>query len=921
MTTKRFPIHLLVIAILVLLAGILSAGSFARAASQFGQDIWRDVGEGDITVTADTGREIVPNAYRTVAADMVALDALLASAPWENTADRSGVVLSLPLPDGTYGRFSIQRYAMMEPELAAKFPEITTYLGQGIDDPAATVRLDRTPAGFHAMILTSGDAIYIDPYSRTDITHYISYFKRDFTRDPLNQMPELAPPEVIESSSGRNDPSAEPDAPSGSQLRTYRAAVAATGEYTTFHGGTVNAGLAAVVTTMNRVSGIYEREVAVRMVLVANNNLIIYTNGATDPYTNNNGGAMLTENQNNLTSVIGSANYDVGHVFSTGGGGVASLGVVCNNSFKARGVTGSPQPVNDPFDVDYVAHELGHQFAANHTFNGTAGNCSGGNRNASTAYEPGSGSTIMAYAGICGTQDLQPNSDDEFHTISFDEIVSFTTSGGGNSCAQVTSTGNTPPVVEAGPNFTIPQNTPFTITGSASDINGDALTYSWEQFNLGPAAAPNIDNGQSPIFRVFPPVSNPSRTFPKLSDLLNNTTSIGEILPTTNRTLTFRLTARDNRVGGGGVNYDTASVTVTTSAGPFLVTAPNTAVAWSGGSSENVTWNVANTTASPVSCPNVNILLSTDGGNSFPTSLANSTPNDGSQSITVPSVSTTAARVKVECANNIFFDISNANFTISTGGPTPTATHTPVPGASMHVGDLDGSSVINGNRWDATVTITVHDDSEAPVSGANVTGGWSAGATGNSSCVTNASGQCSVTKTNLRSNIDNVTFSVSNVTKSGLTYESGSNHDPDADSDGTTIIVLKSGSPPVTPSPTATPPAGSTVHIGDLDGSGVSQGGNRWSATVTVTVHNNSEGLVSGATVFGNWSNGTTGSGSCVTNVSGQCSIVKNNLRGNILNVSFSVTNISSGGNAYAAGDNHDPDGSSNGTVIVISQP
>jgi hypothetical protein len=374
---------------------------------------------------------------------------------------------------------------------------------------------------------------------------------------------------------------------------------------------------------------------------------------------------MLSQNQSNLDTVIGSANYDFGHVFSTGGGGVASLGVVCRAGVKARGVTGSSQPVGDPFDVDYVAHEIGHQFGANHSFNGNAGSCSGGNRNGPTAYEPGSGSTIMAYAGICGAQNLQLYSDDYFHGVNLDEIVAYSTVGSGNGCPVVTPTRNQPPVVDAGPGgFTIPSQTPFTLTGSASDPNGDALTYNWEEFDLGPAGAPN-NPLSPPFFRSWPSVASPARTFPRLPDLVNNSTVIGEVLPNVTRALNFRLTVRDNRLGGGGVNSANVGFNVTTAAGPFAVTAPNTAVVWAGNSQQNVTWNVAGTTAAPVSCPSVAISLSSDGGFTYPITLVSNTPNDGSQSIVVPNIATTTARVRVACASNVFFDISNANFTIN----------------------------------------------------------------------------------------------------------------------------------------------------------------------------------------------------------------------------------------------------------------
>ena len=624
-------------------------------------DYWTDISKEQITPIGN--RYIIPESYRTIRLNVDKMRQLLQSAPMEFTAEanENPSIIYIPIPDGSFQRFKFYESPTMEPELQAKYPEIRTYTGQGIDDPYATIKLDFTPHGFHAQILSPNGRVFIDPHNQGDIYHYISYYTKDYKKAAEFECQVFYDEHTIEEPNYNIE---APLAPSGSQLRTYRLANAATGEYTIFHGGTVTLGLAAVTTSVNRVNGVYEKEVAVRMVLVANNNLIIYTNPSTDPYSNNDGFAMLSQNISNLNSVIGSANYDIGHVFSTGGGGVAYLGVVCTSN-KAGGVTGSPSPIGDPFDIDYVAHEMGHQFKANHSFNGNAGSCAGSNRNASTAYEPGSGSTIMAYAGICGSQNLQSNSDAYFHVISFDEIVAFTTTGSGNSCAVITNTGNNPPVVTVpSGGFYIPKSTPFSLTGSATDPNGDALTYCWEEFDLGPAGAPNSPSGDAPIFRSFTPVSSPTRIFPKVSDLVNNTSTIGELLPSYARNLKFRLTVRDNRAGGGGVDRKQINFAVDGNSGPFVVTSPNTSVSWYGNTSQTVTWNVANTNASPVNCSNVRILLSTDGGYNFNTVILSSTPNDGSEIITVPNLPTTQARIKVEAVGNIFFDISNANFTI-----------------------------------------------------------------------------------------------------------------------------------------------------------------------------------------------------------------------------------------------------------------
>ena len=621
-----------------------------------------------------------------------ALRAQLASAPLEFTelAQTSSVVISLPRPDGALERFSVFVSPIMEAELAAKFPEIRTYAGQGIDNPGAKLRFDLTPAGFHGQVLSPEGAYYVDPYSRlnADSDLYASYFATgDFAFPDAKEIASLEGDLIdyqdaldgkgTSSSTGSNQSGLTGEGPAtngniqsrtGTELRIYRAAVAATGEYTAFHGGTVSAGQAAVVTAMNRVSGIYESELSIRLQLVANNNLLIYTNAATDPYSNNNAGALLGENQANIDAVIGSANYDIGHVFTTGGGGLAGLGVVGINGRKAQGETGLPTPINDAFYVDYVAHEMGHQFGGNHTFNSNAGSCTG-NRNPSTAYEPGSGSTIQAYAGICGTDDLQPNSDPYFHSISLDEMLRHVDTVVPTVGSRI-PTGNNVPTVSGGADYTIPARTPFLLTASGSDADpSDQLTYGWEQRDLGPSTTVTAaDNGSSPLFRAVVPTTSPTRYFPRLSSVINQTTSIGEIIPTTNRALNFRVTVRDNRAGGGGVNTDDVRLNVVDTGSTFSVTSPSTAVSWDGLTSQTVTWNVAGTDSGAVNTPNVSIYLSTDGGATFPILVLASTPNDGTTQISVPNFATTRGRLMVRGENNVFFNVNTANITIV---PTP----------------------------------------------------------------------------------------------------------------------------------------------------------------------------------------------------------------------------------------------------------
>lgn len=643
---------------------VLIASSFTRINAQ-------DIFSGNITWTEVTNPSFemsnLINRYyskaRILNSDAGVIGSILSHAPFETTQGNP-LIINLPNPSGSFDQFYVYEYSMMEAGLQAQFPEMRTYSIKGITDPYASGKIDVTMFGFHAMVLTVNGDWFIEPVSLNDRNTYVCFLKSDYKRE--NHF-ECGMPEKIDFDN--NSGNGNIITSTGQQLRTYRLANGATGEYTAVFGGTVAAGQAAIVTAINRVNGVYETDFSVRMTLVANNTNIVFTNSSTDPYTNSDGYAMLSQNQTTCDNVsyIGSANYDIGHVFSTGGGGIAGLGVVCQSGQKAYGVTGLPSPIGDPFYIDYVAHEIGHQFGGNHSFNSSMDACGGGNRNAPTAWEPGSGSTIMGYAGICNTDDLQSNSDAYFHSGNVTEIVNYTQSGYGNTCPVITNTGNTPPVITMPTHgLNIPISTPFELTGSATDNETPgSLTYCWEEFDTGPSTTVNAPTGNAPAFRSFTPVTSPSRVFPKLSALLNNSTSLGETLVNYARRYRFRLTVRDNSPGGGGIAWDTVSYGVINTGAAFAVTSPNTAVSWNSAVAQTVTWNVSGTTASPINCSTVNIKLSTNGGNTYAYTLVSGTSNDGTQSVMLPPVSTSQARIKVEAAGNVFFDISNVNFTIT----------------------------------------------------------------------------------------------------------------------------------------------------------------------------------------------------------------------------------------------------------------
>lgn len=585
------------------------------------------------------------------------------------------LLVDLPLPNGRFVTFKLTASSIMAEELAAKYPSIKTFNGVQIDNENNTGVFDITPQGFHGVFDYDNEKVFIDPESRENNREYHSYFRKDAL--PLSeqalgkrQSPRKQAIHQHSSSDLGEDyqdlimlgQTYQQKAHKGksAELKTYKIAIATTGEYSAFHGGTKEKTLAALVTLLNRVNEVYQRDLAIKLELVANNDSIVYTDANSDPFKNTDEDIDLVGNV--INQAIGENNYDIGHIVGTGGGGLAGFEVVCTSA-KAEGVTGSEQPTADAFHIDYVAHEIGHQFGADHTFNGAQGACTG-NREASSAYEPGSGTSIMGYAGICDEQNVQQNSDPYFHIRSLEQMSTFSNKA---ACGTTTKLNNQAPVIMQVKDFHIPAKTPFSLTATATDADNDTLSYSWEQYDLGPEskskADDQTDDGKRPLFRVFSPQNTPERTFPNMANILANNTEYGETLPTTARELNFKLVVRDNQ---GNTSVETTKVNVVGSQQGFAIEQPG---AWNA-TQANLTWSTGGSENAPISCPTVGVLLSTDSGKKFDTTLVETTENDGQHNFTLPSINSNSARIKLVCNNNIFFAINEKDFTINADGST-----------------------------------------------------------------------------------------------------------------------------------------------------------------------------------------------------------------------------------------------------------
>ncbi len=629
------------------------------------------------------GKQVLNN-FSLSRLDENSFRAYVSNAPLEFKKSTKQVLLEIPLPNGITEVFDVQESPILSDKVAAEHPEIKTYTGKGQEHSNYVIRMSFTSSGFNAIVVgMEGNEVYIEKDENSSAKDaYVTYFGSDAKRSDnsknafnkcgagsLSKYNPIIP----------TGPLGARTTATGGTLRTFKLAVAATAEFTANKGGTQAAAFNTVVGFVNRLVAVYRSELSISFTLVSGTNLVYTTPGT--PYTNSNQTVMLDQNQANTNTVIGNANYDVGHVLSYeggSGGGLALSPSVCISTDKAQGVSG----VGDGsfaavFDDQLFTHEIGHQFGMSHSYNSSIPVCT--TREPSTSVEPGAGTTIMSYGFTCSSG--SGNDDYEapyqpilnFHTVNYKQAADYVAT---LSCFSSTVTGNIVPVIVTNTtDKTIPKSTPFSLTGTATDANtSNVLSYSWEGTNIGtvvPGTTTLANTARPPFFRSYSPVASSTRTFPRLSAILDGSNyAKGDKLPSIAIVTTHRFTVRDNQ---DGVTYNEMSVTIDANSGPFLETT-NLAGTYASGSTQTITWDVANTTAAPVSAPNVDILLSTDGGLTFPTTLVTATPNDGSQSVTLPflATTTTSARIKVQASNNIFFDISNSNFTINSGSnPLP----------------------------------------------------------------------------------------------------------------------------------------------------------------------------------------------------------------------------------------------------------
>ena len=631
----------------------------------------------------------------------------------------SNTIIDVPTANGEFEQFRIYDAPIFSSELAAQYPNIKSYVGYGVEDPTTRLSMSVSPQGVQTMIsYVNKETVFMMPtaHGSTDYILYTKSSRGDYDSEFVCSTID----EMVESSQNRTDSQFQRDA-DDQTLRSYRLAVSVNGEYTAYHGGTVAGALAGINATLTRVNAVFETDMAITFNLVDAPQLI-YTNATSDPYSANLG-AWNAELANTLDANLADGDYDIGHMFgATGGGGNAGcIGCVCVNgtintdNHKGSGITSPADgiPETDTFDIDYVAHEIGHQMGANHTW-------SFQQEGVGVNVEPGSGTTIMGYAGITGGNDVASHSDPYFHYASINQILNNVNSGP-NQCAITTAIANNPPVADAGQNYTIPKGTAYILKGAATDADGgDMLTYCWEQNNSG--AVTNTSFGPTSTSgaqaRSLPPSTSPDRYIPKLSRVLNG--QLTETNPglstdwvtvsTVARNLTWALTVRDREPTATGLNgqssFDLTTIAVNGTAGPFAVTSQNDGSTWLSGTEEMITWDVAGTTANNVNTSNVNILLSNDSGQTFDIVLAANTPNDGNEMITVPNADSASCRIMIEPIGNVYYAVNSVEFPLDVEVTTTCNTYSSADNLGLAIPDGLGGNGVAGLPVESIINIS-----------------------------------------------------------------------------------------------------------------------------------------------------------------------------------------------------------------------
>lgn len=633
--------------------------------------------------------------YHSVKLDSKIIDGLKSAVQSKTVLSRmskSQSLIDLPTENGGYRTYYIAEVQILSDATAKLYPDIKTYDVQSLD-AKINGRVTIAKNGVRAMLLSDEGRINIEPASNNNAEDHIVFAEKDnkVLADAICGVKD-----EIEKMDNADAHSKTTLVFGDCALRTYNLAIAATGEYTALAGSQANA-IAAITATVANISFIYERDLAIKFTLVTNNS-IVFTSAGSDPYPTVTFPDVTTLNNNTTTlnTNIGSANYDLGMVLNDGwSGGLAYTPGICsaNKGGSASGVTGT---TTGSVLENVAAHEIGHLFSANHTMSaGTDVSCAN-NLNLPTAYEIGGGSSIMAYAGaVCVGLSYQNNTDNYFHYNTLNTIITYAQSQ--PTCGTATVLANTPPTLTVpATTYNIPISTPFELTANATDLNGaNVLAYSFDQYDVASTAMtapPSTTATTGPMFRSYPPSLSNTRVFPPLTNILNNSTNTWEVLPSVTRALNFKAIVRDQAIGGGCIAQENIVVNVNSAAGPFAITSNNTAATYTfGGSPIALTWSVAGTTGAPVNSANVDVLFSTDGGQTFPHTLLSNTPNDGSQSIVVPNLNTYNGRIKVKSSNNIFFDINNAAQTITSSCTANGSTFS----SDVNVTAPVGSSLLN----------------------------------------------------------------------------------------------------------------------------------------------------------------------------------------------------------------------------------